>query len=529
QSELKTPSDASAAELRNHLLNKSFLKKELITQLKKITNDLNLFEIETKIIPLEKISNDTLAVLLELNAYQNFLLSNTRVLFSGNTIFDDSLLIKQLLYTDSIITTQILKKGINRIVALYNSKGYDFVDINHLKVIPETKTIYIYIDEAIIKSINVEKNRRTKDWFIKSYFPLKPGQPYSTSWASDGIANIYGTDLFNRVTVNVHPSDSGALVNIGVEEKQYNQIRLGWHWDDEFHSEESIEILDDNIAGIGLEAVLHARYAIDRQNYHLSIKTNRIFSTYLTSRVIFYHRRLNRQLYFNEETQIGRRKEIKTGFDIIVGQQIARLGTVSAGLIMEEVEYKYPLPISDDKFGLRIVKLESLVENFDRVPFPSTGNKHLFQLKLVGKLLGGDVEFNKFITSHEAYFPLSKYLNYHPKLAIGVSSAGLPSSEQFYLGGIHSFVGFQRYQLSGDKMIIFSNEIRLNLPFYLYLTGRYDMGEVYNGTDQIKLRNLRHGVGVSLAIDSPIGPFEFVYGVVANNPSQFYLNIGLDF
>ena len=58
---------------------------------------------------------------------------------------------------------------------------------------------------------------------------------------------------------------------------------------------------------------------------------------------------------------------------------------------------------------------------------------------------------------------------------------------------------------------------------------RHDMGEVYVSSDEIKVGNLRHGVGLSLAFDSPIGPFEFGYGIVDSDIDRFYVNIGLDF
>jgi outer membrane protein assembly factor BamA len=62
----------------------------------------------------------------------------------------------------------------------------------------------------------------------------------------------------------------------------------------------------------------------------------------------------------------------------------------------------------------------------------------------------------------------------------------------------------------------------------MYLYGRFDIGEVYTSTDQIKLENLRIGYGVSLAVDFPLGPLEFGYGITRDNNDQFYFNAGLD-
>jgi len=55
------------------------------------------------------------------------------------------------------------------------------------------------------------------------------------------------------------------------------------------------------------------------------------------------------------------------------------------------------------------------------------------------------------------------------------------------------------------------------------------VGEVYSGVDEIKLANLRHGFGASIALDTPIGPFEFGYGGGDSPKDHFYVNCGLQF
>ena len=504
-------------------------RRQLEAELKLLALELGLFRIEADISQLTPDSSRMRSVALAVDAVDCLPYEQTEVVFNGNTIFDDATLRGHLIASDKQITPQKLKAGLKRIEQLYHDSGFDLSHVKDVRIDPQCRTIEIDIDQAVIERIDVENNVKTRDWYVRSYFPLEAGEPYSTTKADEGISNIYGTDLFDRVTVEVRPSDEGAVVKIGVEEKQSRQFRLGWHWHDEYRSEEFVEFLDDNVGGIGLQYILHARYAPDRQNYHASFKTDRILSSYLTGRVTVFHRRIDRQLYVNDSDEDGVRRELKTGFNLVLGQQIARLGTVSATLTSEHVKYDEPDSDIERKFDLRTLTFESLLENFDQIPFPTRGSRHTFQISLAGKLLGGDEEFTRFYASFEGYFPITRYLNYHPRLAIGISRSGLPPSEQFYLGGLHSFVGFRTHQLAGDKMFIFSSEVRFKLPLLLYLTARHDMGEVYVSSDQIKLRNLRHGVGAALAFDSPIGPFEFGYGIVNSDIDRFYVNIGLDF
>ena len=77
--------------------------------------------------------------------------------------------------------------------------------------------------------------------------------------------------------------------------------------------------------------------------------------------------------------------------------------------------------------------------------------------------------------------------------------------------------------------MVFSNELRVKLPLRLYLSSRFDIGEVYTSADDMKLSNLRHGLGLILALDTPVGPVELAYGLTENNQDRFYFNAGLQF
>lgn len=515
--------------LKPYLLNRELSMEDIINTLKGFVYRNNYFTLNILLENTQSDSTKFSQKVLKIDGYKNFSPEKIQIQFSGNTIFTNQELTNLFTTNSSYITPKVIKNGIEQVMSQYKSRNFDLATIKRVTIDASNSSIHIEIDEAIIESINIEENLITKDWFVRSYFPLKKGEPYSTALASEGIRNIYGTDLFERVTVDAVPSKNGVVVRIRVKEKHTGRLRFGWHWDDEYDSEEFVELLNDNFLGIGLEYKLHASFAPQKKDYSASLKADRIFKTYLTSQFKIYRSEINRQSYNIDDSPLGFLEEKTDGFQISIGQQIERLGTASASLSVEELEIFDSETNITEIFGLRKLKFETLFENFDKMPFPHSGNKHIFSLEFAGKFVGGDAEFTKFYTSHESYIPLCKTFTYHPRLALGASRSGLPSSEQFYLGGIDSFIGFRTDHLSGDKMFIFSNELRINLPLNLYYTARYDLGEVYNSTAQIKLRNLRNAVGVALSLDSPIGPFTFGYGYVNKEIEQVYLNIGFKF
>jgi outer membrane protein assembly factor BamA len=202
---------------------------------------------------------------------------------------------------------------------------------------------------------------------------------------------------------------------------------------------------------------------------------------------------------------------------------------VQAGLRVERVEIVDHLNHTSQRLNLRTLHFLSEVESFDRYPFTTSGKKHRFDVLFAGKLFGGEVEYGKFSTSIEAYYPLGQYLNYHPRVAVGLSRRGLPPSEKFYLGGFDSFAGYRESELSGEKMFVLNQELRLKLPFRFYLTGQLDYGDIYASADDIKPEKFRTGFGATLSFDSPLGPFEFGYGGGTSKKDRVYFSAGFRF
>ncbi len=521
-----TPS-AWSDSLRQSLVGRMWTDHSLTCELSRLAIERQLYRLEAELESLPNRQGPQAACLV-LRSRPGLPASSVSFHIEGNQTIEDSTIAALLVDTCSVLSGACIKQGLERIIDEYRKRGHDLAEITGVSIDPEANRIALGLDEGLVHRIEVEGNERTREWFIRANFPLREGRPYSSSLAARGQADIYGTDLFDRVTIEMKRSDDGPVVVVGVQEKAYLQLRLGWHWHDDYDSEEFVELLDDNLLGAGIEGRLHARYAPDRQSYYSSVRADRIFDTYLTGRIRLLHNRLNRYLYDSEGQVTAERKENRTGLEFRLGQQISRLGTASAALRAEHVEYRSPEGVESD-FGLRVLHLQSLVETFNRRTFPETGKRHLFEIEFAGEFLGGDVEYTKFYSSVEAYWQFGPILNYHPSLAVGISRSGLPPSEKFYMGGMRSFMGLRTYQLGGDKLFHMSHEVRFKLPWRLYLTGRYDLGEVFTSVEDIKARRFRHGGGAILALDSPIGPFQFAYGWSERDMKRFYIHIGLRF
>lgn len=491
----------------------------------------DLYSVSIEIISNAEPSNSYQEAILKIEMLPKPNKEQLRFIIKGNTVFDDSTIINILKSGNDFLSSEDILMFSDSLIALYEKKGFDLAHIRRLNLVPSKNILEIDIDEAIIEDIEITGNKRTKRWLIKSNFPLRANKPFNSRKAGRGIANIFATDLFDRVTMNITPGENGAIVRIIVKEKKYTQIRLGWHWHDEYRSEEFIEVLDDNLLGTGQELLAHAQYSNRRQNYEVYLKADRFFSTYLTYRIKGFYHILDRKFYDSKGEFDSSIRENRLGLEFILGQQIARFGTVTGEIRWEEIKNKFSPGGHTDIIKLRTITLKSLVETINRYPFPTEGKKHLFYFQFSADILGGETKYTKLYSSVESYFPITERINFHPRISFGHTDAkyGIPISESFYVGGHHSFYGYSTDELVGAKMILGNMELRYKLPYRFYISGRYDFGDVYTTVDQIKLRNLRHGYGISLAYDSPIGPIELGYGKSGKRTRCFYVDIGLAF
>ncbi|MCX6826949.1 MAG: patatin-like phospholipase family protein [candidate division Zixibacteria bacterium] len=506
-------------------------RRDLVQLANRLYEKGDLFSVEVVVKPVVSPISYAPSILLEVKCTPKPNTKNLKYTIRGNRVLDDSTIIGIISNGKEFLSSEDILNYSQSIEKLYHTKGYDLANIRHMEYLPEQRCLDIDIDEAMIEKIEVSGNHRTKNWLIRSNFPLKEGEPLSFSEVRKGVSNIYNTGLFDRVKMNLLRGKGGTIVQINVEEKKYTQVRLGWRWDDEYGSRELAELLDDNLFGIGQEYLMHTHYSKRKQKYEVSLKADRLFSTYLTYKVKGYFDILERKVYDVEGRSDSSVREERGGLELILGQQIARFGTVSGEIRWERIKNKYQPGGAIDRTRLRTFTLRSLVETIDRESFPTKGKKHLFYVEYAADVLGGQTTFTKGFSSVESYFPFGGWLNFHPKFSVGWTegSREIPISEKFHIGGEYSFSGYKTDELSGSKMFLGNMEFRDKLLQRLYLIGRYDFGQVYMSAQQIKLRNLRHGYGFSLAYDSPLGPIDFGYGKVNRHPDRWYLNIGLVF
>jgi outer membrane protein assembly factor BamA len=240
----------------------------------------------------------------------------------------------------------------------------------------------------------------------------------------------------------------------------------------------------------------------------------------------------------------GEYRQIFLGASFGIGTQIERFGN----LIFEG---KYQLnraksilesPILPQKNTLVSLKVNATIDTQDKYPYPENGIFFNGFYETAQTFLGGDIGFTNVGFDYRNFLRLSSVSVLSTRINMGFADKTLPLTQHFSLGGLDSFFGMREDEYRGRQIFLTSLMYRYKLPFSIffdtYAQARYDLGNVWEIQEQIKFKNLKHGIGFGISLDTPIGPADFALGRsflftkdLPENPIswgdiQFYFSIG---
>ncbi|WP_321415704.1 outer membrane protein assembly factor BamA [uncultured Desulfobacter sp.] len=185
---------------------------------------------------------------------------------------------------------------------------------------------------------------------------------------------------------------------------------------------------------------------------------------------------------------------------------------------------------------------------------PTEGMYHKLSIEYAGEILGGEIDFTKYLVESAAFFPLFW------KFSVGLYAKGgyLDDRtdgdpdidwERFYLGGINSIRGFDDTDINGTRdgsdievggEMYCQFNIEMMFPIAeeqaVYGVLFYDRGDVYNHGENIDLGDQYSSSGLELRWNSPMGPIRLAYGIVldgkdvkSTGDGQFDFSIGAFF
>lgn len=438
------------------------------------------------------------------------------------------------------------------LIKLYREEGYSFAEVQSIEYNQEEKRLKIYVDEGIISRIDVTGNDKTNKGVITREFSFKEGDFLRVKDVEKGLTNLRSTKLFDNIDVAVKEESGQNILTINVNEKPSSLLRVSFRTDNEYRAQFGFDLRDENIFGTGSELGLILFGGLENRAYILEQKANRVFDTYFTYKLNTFYKFNDVRVYsdapaekennFSRE-ETGKYRQIFYGLSLGVGTQVGRFGNLifEGRYQFDEIKNIDNEPTNPYKSKIVSLKISTTIDTQDKYPFTENGVYFNGFYETAASILGGEIGYSMINLEYKSYFALSSTSVISPKISFGFADKTLPLSEQFSIGGQESFFGMHLNEYRGRQIFLASLMYRYKLPFIIffdtYLKARYDLGSTWEQQEQIRFKDLRHGIGGAIAFDTPIGPAEFAVGrsfllkkdqpgVVSWGDVLFYFSIG---
>lgn len=504
-------------------LNTRIKKSDIIWAGQSLYQSGNLKMIKASIDTLDS----TLTYVIKENPYIE------QITFHNNTVFTQSQLLDSLnLRLPQVLNNQDYRNGIRKILSMYHKKNLSAAKIDSVEI--KHDILNIFIDEGKIKKITIFGNKLTRNYVITRELPFKTGDLFDITKVKQGIDNIYSTGYFKYVRIkdNQFQKDNHLIINL--KERTNRLLRFGFRFDLIRKSQTFLQILEENIFGLGGKGAITGLIGFRDQMIQTRLWSSRLMNSLFTYDVKLFSES-RRYHYYENLRRTGEYKINNTGLSLEIGRQMGRLGTVSLNLTTQKpnIHSLKGVNTPQDKYTLSTITLQSEVDKRDKMPFPNKGEYHILQYMFGDDFIGSDIAFVKLFSSMEIYYPLFSVCNFHPRISWGFADLTTPFIQRYRLGGLHSFMGLPDEALIGKQFICLNTEFRIQPPWpdYLewYISLRYDLGGIWNKYTNLNIKDFMHGAGVIISLNTPVGPIQVGYGRMDRDKDRIYLSAGYTF
>ena len=414
---------------------------------------------------------------------------------------------------------------VRKLIVDYKRRGFLLFNLKDHSFDFETGKLTLEFSAGTISRINI--NSETSKNVIDREFNVKVGDKLQYADLEEGLTRLRATGLFDDINLSVDQVDDGAELNLSVSEKISSMLKVGFLVDNTYNAQLALDFRDVNLFYSGTELGLFLFGGASNRAYILEHISYRILNTYFTYKLNAYYKFNDINVYTqtNSETgntfssnYIGKYRQIFYGGSLSVGTQLEKFGKLifTGKYQYDEIKNKEGSVVSPYDTKIVSLRIGGIVDSQNKYPYPEDGLYFNGFYETAQSFLGGDESYLLFNAELRYYLKLASSHVFSPKLQVGFGDKTLPLSEQFTLGGLYSFFGAHENEFRGRQIFLTSLMYQYKFPFKIffdtYAWFRYDIGTTWAEQEQIRFKDLRHGIGGAISFDTPIGPADFSIG-----------------
>jgi outer membrane protein assembly complex protein YaeT len=391
--------------------------------------------------------------------------------------------------------------------------------------------------------VEISGNKSVGDNIIRRELAYKPGDLYQRSKVQDTQRGLYGMELFQFANVQpLNPELEPAEVptRITVAEGKHQRVNFGVGYGSEEKERVDAEYHELNFLGGARSAGAHVRWSSLDRGVRLDFNQPYFFAPHFSLGAEVQHWDTFTPAYTSVvnggKMTVTHRANVRTSWSISVTSEHDSSSIATA--VLGDLTLRNSLialgldPRTGEQNGtLNALGFDIRFSTADNLLNAHRGYQITFHTEQAGRIVPGT--FNYFAASIDGrhYLPLSDRLVLATRVqaggisADGNSDTNVPFSKKYFLGGATSVRGWGTYELSplsgglpigGDSMLASSVELRAVLRGNFGGVAFLDAGNVWAGTWDVNVNDLRYAIGPGLRYQTPIGPVRFDFGYQLN-------------
>jgi outer membrane protein insertion porin family len=435
---------------------------------------------------------------------------------------------------------------------VYANHGYPYVRIEKQTERAEEKNVMdvslkIYPDEKVFfGEVTCQGLKFTHPQVALREIVFKPGETYSREKLIYSEQRIYGTGLFNYITLDAKELETKPLkadFNLRLVEKKPSYIRFHAGLAQDQQQDLSLDFLGEwgnrNLFGTGRNLSLSAytSWVIITKLKNLN---NRFAINYTEPWFVGIRLPLLLDVYYEPGVRSVFQEDYRIeswGGDVTFLKEFQRYTKVWLGAGYQRVYISGVPQDQQERFlneiGINVRRMINLTIERDTRDNPLVPLKGAFtqiDAEQVGGFLGGQNNLIKFVVSWSRYNPLGGKRGISiiaTRLKFGyveelTSKDYVPTFDRFYLGGASTIRGYaensmgprdQEGNILGAKVVLLGNiELRKELFWKFGYTLFVDAGNGWLSANDISAQSIRVTAGSGLQFFTPIGPLRLDYG-----------------
>jgi NTE family protein len=396
----------------------------------------------------------------------------------------------------------------------------------------------------IIDAISFRGLQKINSSQLQRNIHVTPGDGVEPSRIGADVGRLYATRLFESVGYDLEPTaENHYRLVFKVKEAPLRVLGAGLRYDNEYSFVALVEFTARQLFNSPSTATVSAQFG-GLEDHYASLRLTPSSAQFFFMEPKVEMRRLERQDIRNGHL-VDQFTDRREAGQLLFGATLFKHLEISAGYRGERVEISGGSPPnrmegSTAQAGL-VFHLNR--DTLDSPDFPRSGMMLHAQFDRRNPSFGGGLNYSKWQFDYQQYFSISEKSSFRINAGAGYTRGEVPFYDQFYIGGYsfsesasRQFLGFERDEFAVNQMSILGAGYRRQLfsnPLTFvrrgFLMGMYN--GVFSSTSSTSPYHfhLVNGVGISLALETLVGPLRVTGGWAEGGRFRFYISFGPSF